>query len=168
MARRVFSLFLIVSALAASPVFSFEINGFKSGMTRKQVKALAEKKYSKIQDEQEMLTAWNIDANRIVDSILLSFCRDKLVFVSSVLDADFSIKNIFLLTDRYLQTYGQPSRVVATSDVLARGVGESRSIVYVWRSGHEQYSLIFTYLENAAGSINLLRQTDNTCFNPRY
>ena len=112
----------------------FEIDQFKSGMSRAQIK--------------EQLTDWNFDSvedagadvtlafdgvkketNRLFK---FYFCNDKLVTFEQSLKG--SIKNFIVVTQNYVRQYGQPIKVEAGTNVLSNGEKSTMAIYRRFRN----------------------------------
>ncbi len=139
----------------------FEIDQFKSGMSRAQIR--------------EQLTDWNFDSvedagadvtlafdgvkketNRLFK---FYFCNDKLVTFEQSLKG--SIKNFIVVTQNYVRQYGQPIKVEAGTNVLSNG--EKSSMAIYWRFRNEYVGLRYVNLPNGE-DLSVSYEVNNNCF----
>lgn len=140
---------------------AFEIDQFKSGMSRAQIK--------------DMLVNWNFDTvedagpdvtlafdgvkketNRLFK---FYFCNDKLATFEQSLKG--SVKNLIVVTQNYLRQYGQPIKIDAGTNVLSNG--EKNSMAIYWRFRNEYVGLRYVNLPNGE-DLSVSYEVNNNCF----
>jgi hypothetical protein len=142
-------------------VHAFEIDQFKSGMSRVQIK--------------EQLVDWNFDTvEEAGPDVILAFdgvkketnrlfkfyfCNDKLATFEQSLKG--SVKNFIVVTQNYVRQYGQPIKVDAGTNVLSNGEKSSMSIY--WRFRNEYVGLRYINLPNGE-DLSISYEVNNNCF----
>lgn len=154
-------LFFLASVCLCNGATAFEIDQFKSGMTRAQVK--------------ESLVDWNFDQLDEVgpDAILafdgpkketnrlfkFYFCSDKLVAFEQSLKG--SVRNLVTVTQNYVRQYGQPIKLDASTNVISNG--EKSSMVIYWRLRNDFVGLRYVNLPNGE-DLAVSYEVNNNCF----
>lgn len=140
---------------------SFEIDQFKSGMSRAQVKEfLAEWNFDTVEDAGSDVTL-AFDGVRKETNRLFKFyfCNDKLVTFEQSLKG--SVKNFVTVTQNYVRQYGQPMKVDAATNVISNGEKSSMSIY--WRFRNDFVGLRYINLPNGE-DLAVSWEVGNNCF----
>ncbi len=141
--------------------FAFEIDQFKSGMPRSQIKELlVDWNFDSIEDAGPDVTlafdGVKKETNRLFK---FYFCNDKLVTFEQSLKG--SIKNFVTVTQNYVKQYGQPIKVEAGTNVLSNG--EKSSMFIYWRFRNEYVGLRYVNLPNGE-DLSVSYEVNNNCF----
>ena len=155
------SFFFLASICLCANAAAFEIDQFKSGMTRAQVK--------------ESLTDWNFDLiDEAGPEVILAFdgpkketnrlfkfyfCNDKLVTFEQSLKG--SVRNFVTVTQNYVRQHGQPMKVDASNSVISNG--EKNSMVIYWRLRNDFVGLRYSNLPNG-DDLAVSYEVNNNCF----
>jgi hypothetical protein len=125
--------FLIACLLCALPAAAFEVDSFKSGMTREQVReALKTYDFERVQDfSPSTLIAYDTPEKGGNRQFVFDFCNDKLVGLQQEMGP--SIRNLMIMVSNYNTKYGQPSKVTANTNVTS--IGERNELAFHWRKG---------------------------------
>jgi hypothetical protein len=155
--RLVFWFFLCISQTA----HAFEIDQFKSGMSRTQIKEqLADWNFDSVEDAgPDVLLAFDgvkKETNRLFK---FYFCSDKLATFEQSLKG--SVKNFIVVTQNYVRQYGQPVKVDAGTNVLSNG--EKSSMAIYWRIRNEYVGLRYVNLPNGE-DLSVSYEVNNNCF----
>lgn len=152
---------LMLLALVCLPAQAFEVDTFKSGMSREQVKeALKSYTFDKVQDfSVNTLIAYDQPEKGSNRQFTFDFCNDKLVG----LQQDFapSNRNLSIMVSNYIGKYGQPYKVGAASNVTS--IGDRSELGFYWRRGTDVIGIKY----NVTGAVEqLLMQydTSNNCW----
>ncbi|MEO6022143.1 MAG: hypothetical protein ABIP64_03330 [Burkholderiales bacterium] len=154
-------LFFLASIFWCHDATAFEIDQFKSGMTRAQVK--------------EFLVDWNFDQlDEVGSDVILAFdgpkketnrlfkfyfCSDKLVTFEQSLKG--SVRNFVTVTQNYVRQYGQPIKIDAGTNVVSNG--EKSSMVIYWRLRNDFVGLRYVNLPNGE-DLSVSYEVNNNCF----
>ena len=143
------------------PVYAFEVDEFKSGMSREKVKeALKSWNFDKIQDfSQETLIAFDLGSKGTNRQLAFNFCNDKLVLIEQ--EVKPSLKNFITTVNNFNAQYGQPSKVDADSGVIS--TGEKNTLALFWRKGIDIIGIRMLLLPSN-DQILLSHQTPNNCW----
>jgi hypothetical protein len=148
-------------ALAIAPAHAFEVDTFKSGMSREQVKeALKSYTFDKVQDfSVNTLIAYDQPEKGSNRQFTFDFCNDKL----AGLQQDFapSNRNLSIIVSNYISKYGQPYKVSAASNVTS--IGDRSELGFYWRRNVDVIGIKY----NVTGVVEqLLMQYDtaNNCW----
>ena len=126
-------------------VSAFEVDGFKSGMTKEEVRRLLKSyHFDKIEDKEGGIYAYDIPIDRTHRSYGLFFYDDKLVLLHKNFPP--SIKKFIFLFDRFSALYGKPFD--SNSEVRIESHGESRRIIFYWSKMGEIVSLHYIVFPN--------------------
>jgi hypothetical protein len=152
--------FLLILAIC-SPAQSFEIDQFKSGMSRAQVKEfLGEWNFDSVEDAGPDVTlafdGVKKETNRLFK---FYFCNDKLVTFEQSLKG--SVRNFVTVTQNYVRQYGQPIKVDAATNVISSGEKSSMSIY--WRFRNDFVGLRYINLPNGE-DLAVSWEVNNNCF----
>ena len=115
------------------PAFAFEVDTFKSGQTKEQVKeALKSYTFDKVQDfSAQTLIAYDQPEKGTNRQFMFDFCNDKLVGFQQEMAP--SPRNLTIIINSYLTKYGQPFKVNAGSNVTS--MGDKNELGLYWRKG---------------------------------
>lgn len=113
--------------------FAFEVDAFKSGQTREQVKAaLKSYTFDKLQDfSTQTLIAYDQPEKGSNRQFVFDFCQDKLVGFQQEMAP--SPRNLVIMINNYNAKYGQPTKVNAGSSVTS--IGDRNELALYWRKG---------------------------------
>ncbi len=156
---RALSLTLVL--LLAAPAEAFEIDAFKSGMSREEVKAaLQSYDFERVRDfSPTTLIAYDTPERASHRQFVFDFCNDRLVGLQQEVAA--SLRNLVTVVNNYNARYGQPSRVVAGSNVTS--IGERNELAFFWRSGLDVIGV--RYVATApVEQLMLVYETPNKCW----
>jgi hypothetical protein len=140
---------------------AFEIDQFKSGMSRAQVKEfLAEWNFDSVEDAGPDVTL-AFDGVKKETSRLFKFyfCNDKLVTFEQSLKG--SVKNFVTVTQNFVRQYGQPMKVDAATNVISNG--EKSSMAIYWRFRNDFVGLRYINLPNGE-DLSVSWEVNNNCF----
>ena len=117
----------------AYPASAFEVDAFKSGQTKEQVKeALKTYTFDKVQDfSAQTLIAYDQPEKGTNRQFVFDFCNDKLVGFQQEMAP--SARNLTIIVNNYITKYGQPFKVSATSNVTS--IGDKNELGFYWRRG---------------------------------
>lgn len=153
--------FLIFCALLALPAAAFEVDSFKSGMTREQVReALKTYNFERVQDfSASTLIAYDTPEKGGNRQFVFDFCNDKLVSLQQEMGP--SIRNLMIVVGNYNAKYGQPSKVTANTNVTS--IGERNELTFHWRKGSDVVGV--RYVTTApVEQLMLVYETPNNCW----
>ena len=154
-------LVFLASLCVCNSALAFEIDQFKSGMSRVQIKEqLDDWNFDSIEDAGPDVTlafdGVKKETNRLFK---FYFCSDKLVTFEQSLKG--SIKNFVVVTQNYVRQYGQPIKVEAGTNVLSNG--EKISMSMYWRFRNEYIGLRYVNLPNGE-DLSVSYEVNNNCF----
>lgn len=154
-------LFLILLALSASPAAAFDVDAFKSGMTRNQVKdALKTYNFERVQDFSDTtLIAYDTPEKGSNRQFVFDFCNDRLVGLQQEMGP--SIRNLMILVGNYNAKYGQPSKVSANTNVTS--IGERNELAFFWRKGLDVVGVRYVTIAPVE-QLTLQYETPNNCW----
>jgi hypothetical protein len=117
----------------ATPSSAFEVDAFKSGMSKEQVKdALKSYTFDKVQDfSVQTLIAYDQPEKGSNRQFVFDFCNDKLAGMQQEMAP--SNRNFVIIISNYNAKYGQPIRVNAGSNVTS--TGDKNELGLFWRKG---------------------------------
>ena len=152
--------FLILSVLAL-PAAAFEVDSFKSGMTRDQVKkALKSYNFEREQDfSATTLIAYDPPEKAANRQFVFDFCNDRLVSLQQEMGPSF--RNLTILVGNYNAKYGQPSKVTANSNVTS--IGERNELSFHWRMGTDVLGVRYVFTAPVE-QLTLIYETPNNCW----
>ena len=154
-------LVFFVLLMICGATHAFEIDQFKSGMSRAQIKEqLADWNFDTVEDVGPDVTL-AFDGSKKETNRLFKFyfCSDKLVTFEQSLKG--SIKNFIIVTQNYVKQYGQPIKVEAGTNVLSNG--EKSSMAIYWRFRNEYVGLRYANLPNGE-DLSVSYEVNNNCF----
>lgn len=128
---------------------AFEVDGFKSGMTKKDVKeSLNGWNFDKIQEEEDKFgshfMAYDIPTKSTFRHYKFQFVNDKLILLQKHLFP--SMKNFILLFDRLTSLYGKP--IDSKTRIELSTHGESHDISFLWHAKSETIDLSYHVFPN--------------------
>ena len=124
--------FLILVALAL-PATAFEVDSFKSGMSKEQVReALKSYAFDRVQEfSAQTLIAYDQPEKGSNRQFVFDFCNDKLAGLQQ--DMAPSLRNVTIVINSYIAKHGQPFKVNAQSSVTS--IGDKNALAFYWRKG---------------------------------
>jgi hypothetical protein len=138
-----FSIFIIL--IISSESQSFDLDGFKSGMTKKEVKnQLSEWKFDVIDEKNNVITAYDALKTANPRWYVFNFTNDKLVLIQK--DVKPSMKNFMILVEKLTDTYGKSIDTHADTSIDASG--ETHAISIFWKRGRELITLKYNVFPN--------------------
>lgn len=155
------AVFLILLAMMALPAAGFEVDSFKSGMTRDEVRgALKTYNFERVQDFSDTtLIAYDTPEKGSNRQFVFDFCKDRLVGLQQEMGP--SIRNLMVIVSNYNSKYGQPSKVTANTNVTA--IGERNELAFFWRKGLDVVGV--RYVNTApVEQLMLQYETPNNCW----
>jgi len=142
--------FIIGITIFGYPIaLAFEVDGFKSGMTIKEVKELLNGwNFDRIQEEVDKfgshLKAYDIPTKNTYRHYNFQFGNDKLILLQKELFP--SMKNFISFFDKLTALYGKP--VDSNTRIEVRADGERREIGFIWHAKSETINLSYTVFPN--------------------
>ena len=155
------SLSFLILCVLAWPAAAFEVDSFKSGMTREQVKlSLKSYNFERVQDFSETtLIAYDPPEKGANRQFVFDFCNDRLVGLQQEMGP--SIRNLMLMVGNYNAKHGQPSKVTANTNITS--IGERNELSFHWRKGLDVIGV--RYITTApVEQLTLLHETPNNCW----
>ena len=145
----------------STSAFSFEIDGFKKGMSLQDAKKVVEKqKYEKLEVSEDRIQAWDAPGGDAAKFINIGFCKGKLVQVEKHLQPRFDFFTR-LVEDKRIE-HGKPidawSRPVDPSSS-----SESSSVSFVWKRGKDFTRVSYTEFKHN-NQLSLIYETYNSCW----
>jgi hypothetical protein len=159
-------LVLLMQLVWLTPAQSFEIDQFRSGMSRAQVKdLLGEWQFDQLEDVgPEVLLAYDLPTRQTNRLFKFYFCADKLATFEQSLRG--SIKNLITVTQNYVRQYGQPVKVDAGTNVISNG--EKSWFNIYWRFRQDYVGLRYVHLPNGE-DLSVSFEVNNNCSSsPRH
>jgi hypothetical protein len=141
--------------------FAFDVDSFKSGMTREQVKEAAKSyNFDHVQDfSATTLIAYDDAEKGSNRQFVFEFCNDKLVGLQQ--DMAPSMRNLMIMVNNYNSKYGQPSKVAANTNVTS--IGERNEMTFFWRKGLDVLGVRYV-LTAPVEQLTLQYETPNNCW----
>lgn len=152
---------LFVLLTICSKAHSFEVDGFKSGISHKEVLTkLNSMNFEKIIDKGTAIRALG-DYPLTPNSSFYSFgfCDDKLVSLTKGVKG--TTKNLIILFEKFSTTYGELKGAYATTQI--ESVGEINSISFRWEKDSDKIILNYSIVPSSE-RINLIYETKNKCY----
>jgi hypothetical protein len=152
---------LVCVLFCSTGALPFEIDQFKSGMSRSHVKELlGEWNFDNIDEAgPEVILAFDGAKKETNRLFKFYFCNDKLVSFEQSLKG--SIKNFVIVTQNYVRQYGQPIKLDAATNVVSNGEKNSMSIY--WRVRNDFIGLRYINLPNGE-DLSIAYEVNNNCF----
>jgi len=142
---KVLIIFIIgLSIFGYSKAFPFEEDGFKSGMTKKEVREILKTwNFNKIDEEEDLIRAY--DTTKTAKRRFVFGFRNNKLFS---LQKDFppSMSNFIYLFNKFTLVYGKPTD--SHSEISLNSSGETRSIMFWWRKKFEINQLSYNVFPN--------------------
>ena len=149
----------IIPLTLASPAHAFDVEGYKTGMTKSAVMSTsgAIYKIAPLEGTVDTLMATSVsDPSRY---LTLNFCQDRLVSIQQGFSPN--MKQASLLVGDLSKKYGDPFSVKAGT--RPDPSGEIYEMGFWWRMGNEFASIYF--LGSTIGdSLSVSHQATNACF----
>jgi hypothetical protein len=148
------SLFLIAVAFGwTSGVWAFDVDEFKDGMAKTDVRALASLSISRLHwDEQRGIYGGGLNDIRL-EMFVFEFCIEKLVGISKTINVPKTLFNAIALIDENLVKLGAPTKVSAGTRLLSAiagsnfGGGQARDLAMEWDRGKETVEISITAID---------------------
>lgn len=130
---RCISLILLFYFMACSAAQAFEVDVFKSGMSKEEVReALKSYNFDRVQDfSAQTLIAYDQPEKGSNRQFVFDFCNDKLSGFQQEMGPSF--RNVTIVLNSYLTRYGQPFKVKSQSSVT--NLGDKNELSFYWRKG---------------------------------
>jgi len=130
---RYISLITLAIIFFAKAAHGFELDVFKSGMSREEVReALKSYNFDRVQDfSAQTLIAYDQPEKGSNRQFVFDFCNDKLSGLQQEMGP--SMRNVTIVLNSYLTRYGQPFKVKAQSSV--NNLGDKNELAWYWRKG---------------------------------
>lgn len=128
---------LSISILAlfflALPARAFEVDVFKSGMSKEQVReALKSYTFDRVQEfSAQTLIAYDQPEKGSNRQFIFDFCNDKLSGLQQEMAP--SLRNVTIVLNSYVAKHGQPFKLNAQSSVTS--IGDKNELAFYWRKG---------------------------------
>ena len=155
------SIALITGLCLSQPLCAFEVDVFKSGMSREQIRvALKSYTFDRVQEFSEhTLIAYDQPEKGSNRQFVFDFCNDKLAGLQQEMAP--SLRNATIVLNSYISKYGQPIKVTAQSSVTS--IGDRNELAYYWRRGLDVIGV--KYSETSPIEQLLLQyDTPNNCW----
>jgi hypothetical protein len=152
---------LLTNCTLLGPAWSFEVDQFRSGMSRAQVKeSLRQWQFDQLEDVgPEILLAYDLPSKQTSRLFKYYFCSDKLAVFEQSLKA--SVKSLITVTQNYVRQYGQPVKVDAGNNVVSNG--EKSWFNIYWRFRNDYVGLRYVNLPNGE-DLTVSFEVNNNCF----
>ena len=127
------SIGFLLAFFAAMPARAFEVDAFKNGMSKDEVReALKTYTFDRIQEfSAQTLIAYDQPEKGSNRQFVFDFCNGKLTGLQQQMAP--SLRNVTIVLNSYITKYGQPYRVSAQSSVTS--IGDKNELAYYWRKG---------------------------------
>jgi hypothetical protein len=156
---------IIIIFMLIMPVTAhgFQIEEFKSGMLKDQVREVLSNgawKFDEVQDfAADTLIAYDLPEKNTFRQFVFSFCNDKLVGFEQEMKP--SLKNFIVIAGNYNKSLGQPFKTEVSNNVIS--IGEKSQLAMYWRKGSELVGLKYILLAPNEQLIAVY-ETPNTCW----
>lgn len=152
---------LTLALLAALPAAAFEIDAFRSGMTREQVReALKSYDFERVQDfSPTTLIAYDTPERASHRQFVFEFCNGRLVELQQ--EVAPSLRNLVIVVNNYNARYGQPVRVTARTNVTS--IGERSELAFHWRQGADVVGVRYV-VTAPVEQLMLVYEAPNNCW----
>ncbi len=152
---------LLILAALALPAGAFEVDAFKSGMSKEQVReALKPYAFDRVQEfSAQTLIAYDQPEKGSNRQFVFDFCNGKLAGLQQ--DMAPSLRNVTIVLNSYIAKHGQPFKVNAQSSVTS--IGDKNELAFYWRKGLDILGV--KYSETSPVEQLLLQfDTSNNCW----
>lgn len=153
-------IFILVLSASMS-ASAFEVDIFKSGMSKEQVReALKSYTFDRVQDfSAQTLIAYDQPEKGSNRQFVFDFCNGKLSGLQQEMAP--SLRSATIVLNSYITKYGQPFMVSAQSSVTS--IGDKNELAYYWRRGLDVLGV--RYSETSPIEQLLLQyDTPNNCW----
>lgn len=143
------------------PAYAFEVDVFKSGMSKEQIRdALKSYTFDRVQEFSEhTLIAYDQPEKGSNRQFVFDFCNGKLSGLQQEMAP--SLRNTTIILNSYIAKYGHPFKVTAQSSVTS--IGDRNELAYYWRKGLDVIGV--KYSETSPIEQLLLQyDTPNNCW----
>lgn len=154
-------LVFVLTLSTALPVNAFEVDAFKSGMSKEQVReALKSYTFDRVQEfSAQTLIAYDLPEKGSNRQFVFDFCNGKLSGLQQEMAP--SLRNTTIVLNSYITKYGQPFTVNAQSSVTS--IGDKNELAFYWRRGLDVLGV--RYSETSPIEQLLLQyDTPNNCW----
>ena len=151
----------ILAFSASMSASAFEVDIFKSGMSKEQVReALKSYTFDRVQDfSAQTLIAYDQPEKGSNRQFVFDFCNGKLSGLQQEMAP--SLRSATIVLNSYITKYGQPFMVNAQSSVTS--IGDKNELAYYWRRGLDVLGV--RYSETSPVEQLLLQyDTPNNCW----
>ena len=151
----------ILTLSASMSASAFEVDIFKSGMSKEQVReALKSYTFDRVQDfSAQTLIAYDQPEKGSNRQFVFDFCNGKLSGLQQEMAP--SLRSATIVLNSYITKYGQPFMVSAQSSVTS--IGDKNELAYYWRRGLDVLGV--RYSETSPIEQLLLQyDTPNNCW----
>lgn len=133
------SIIILAVFFIAMPSRAFEVDVFRNGMTKDQVReALKSYTFDRVQEfSTKTLIAYDQPEKGTNRQFVFDFCNDKLSGLQQ--DMAPSMRNVTIVLNNYITKYGQPFKVDAQSSVTS--IGDKNEILFYWRRGLDIFGI---------------------------
>lgn len=139
---------------------AFEVGEFRNGMTREQVKAaLAQWQFDRVRDSDDALLAYDLPEKNTNRSFVFLFCNNRLARLEQEMKA--SAHHLIVITNNYLNAYGQPFKTEAGINVISSGSKDT--LTMNWRKGNEFVGVRYQLLPGGEKLV-VFHEVGNTCW----
>jgi len=130
---RSLSFLTLVFLVWTLPVGAFEVDVFKSGMSKEQVReALKSYAFDRVHEfSAQTLIAYDQPEKGSNRQFVFDFCNDKLAGLQQ--DMAPSLRNVTIVLNSYIAKHGQPFKLNAQSSVTS--IGDKNELAFYWRKG---------------------------------
>jgi hypothetical protein len=158
------SVLVSIILLITSECYSFDVDGFQSGMTSKTIVGiLNEQSFYEVSRKGNDIHAYDIRANRTVRSYNFSFCRGKLVLLQKNFEA--SMSQLIALIDLFLKRYGDSVQV--NTEISDASYGKHHAMHFLWKKRSEMFSIHY-HVFPKNDQLFLVYEVENNCYQVPY
>lgn len=155
--------FFLLLCLGLSPLVAhaFEVDEFKSGMSRDKVKeALQSYRFDRVQEfSATTLIAYDQPEKGGNRQFIFDFCNDRLVGLQQEMKPVF--RNLIVIVNNYNKTLGQPIKVDTSNNITS--AGEKDVLAFYWRKGLDLVGLKYIWMQPVE-QLMLQYDTSNNCW----
>lgn len=157
---------LVLSLAVSDSAYSFDLDGFNSGMSFAAARKLVESRaYDHVDVKEDDIGAWDAPNRTAPRTVFLTFCKGRLVTVQKFLPPH-QLDRFVRLVDEYRKRLGRP--IDALSQPALDPPGAERSaLVFVWRDGSEFVIVSFTQFKTN-NQLDIVHQAPNECWRTPY
>jgi hypothetical protein len=141
--------------------YSFEVDGFKSGMAFSEARRLVENRsYSQVEIKDGYIGAWDTPSRSTRRDIFLTFCKERLVLLQRYLEPRFE-DFVRLVADKNREL-GAPLDTMARPHNAESSV-KVNAISFLWRAQSDFLVVSYTQFPSNA-QLDAVYQTQNSCW----